>query len=325
MCETADMDWELVARQFLRALRGKRSQRAFSTRLRYRSNVACDWEAGRRFPTASATLRACEQLRVKVNDAFASFQAACAPALRTGKVFQVGAWLNALRGSTTVAALAQASGYSRYAIARWLGGRAQPRLPAFLALVEAITGRVSDLVRALVPIEAVAELWPAHERRAAAKRVAFDLPWTEAVLRVIETRSYQQLPAHQPGYIARRLGLSVEEEARALERLEVAGILERRDGRYRDLQPLTIDMAAPATDLQRLKAHWTRVCLARLERPEPRDWLGYNVVSVSAGDLERIREVLRMAFREIRALAAASAPVESVALLNLQLLTWPDE
>lgn len=319
------MDWELAARQFLRALRGKRSQRAFSSRLRYRSNVACDWEAGRRFPTAAATLRACELLRVKVTEAFASFQVACAPALRAGKTFQVGAWLDALRGSTTVAALAQTSGYSRYAVARWLGGRAEPRLPAFLALVEAITGRVSDLVQALVRIESVTELWPAHVRRAAAKRVAFDLPWTEAILRVIETRAYQELPAHQPGYIARRLGLSIAEEAHALERLEAAGILERRDGRYRDVQALTIDMAAPAADLQRLKAHWTRVCLARLEQPEPRDWLGYNVISVSAGDLERIREVLRMAFREIRALAAASTPVESVALLNVQLLTWPDE
>lgn len=319
------MDWELAAQQVLRALRGKRSQRAFSTRLGYRSNVACDWEAGRRFPSANATLRACEQLRVKVSEAFASFQVACAPALRAGKAFQIGAWLDALRGTTTIAALAQTSGFSRYAVARWLSGRAEPRLPAFLALVEAITGRVSDLVQGLVPIESVAELWPAHVRRAAAKRVAFDLPWTEAVLRVIETRAYQQLPAHEPGYIARRLGLSTQEETLALESLEAAGILERRDGRYRDLQPLTIDMAAPAADLQRLKAHWTRVCLARLERPEPRDWLGYNVVSVSASDVERIREVLRMAFREIRSLAAASSPVESVALLNLQLLTWPDD
>jgi hypothetical protein len=56
--------------------------------------------------------------------------------------------------------------------------------------------------------------------------------------------------------------------------------------------------------------------------PRTSDWLGYNVVSTSATDLERIREVLRRAFREIRAIAAASEPAESVALLNLQLVTW---
>jgi hypothetical protein len=31
-----------------------------------------------------------------------------------------------------------------------------------------------------------------------------------------------------------------------------------------------------------------------------------------------------MAFREIRALAAASQPIETIALLNLQLVSWPD-
>jgi hypothetical protein len=59
--------------------------------------------------------------------------------------------------------------------------------------------------------------------------------------------------------------------------------------------------------------------------PRPDDWLAFNVISSSARDLERIRETLRRAFREIRAIAAASEPAESVALLNLQLVTWNDE
>jgi hypothetical protein len=46
------------------------------------------------------------------------------------------------------------------------------------------------------------------------------------------------------------------------------------------------------------------------------------VLSTSDADLDRIREVLRRAFREIRAIAASSQPVQSAALLNLQLVTW---
>lgn len=84
-------------------------------------------------------------------------------------------------------------------------------------------------------------------------------------------------------------------------------------------------VAASEHDIQLLKAHWTEVCLRRIQRPRASDWLGYNVVSVSAPDLERIREILRASFREIRAIATASNPVQSVALLNLQLVTWPDQ
>jgi hypothetical protein len=59
--------------------------------------------------------------------------------------------------------------------------------------------------------------------------------------------------------------------------------------------------------------------------PRSEDWLGYNVISTSAADLERTREILRRSFREIRAIAAASEPTEAVALLNLQLVTWNDD
>jgi transcriptional regulator with XRE-family HTH domain len=316
------MDWHRAASQLLRALRGKRSQLAFSRRLGYRSNVACDWEAGRRFPTAAETMRACARLRVDVRAAVAAFQPACAKALFAPEGYRIDSWLSQLRGDTSITTLAQRTGHSRYAIARWLRGQARPRLPDFLALLDAMTGRASDLVQHLVAIESVPELHAVHARRAAAKRIAFDALWSEAVMRIMETTGYRSGRTHRSGYIASRLGITIEEEEQALDRLERAGVLRRKGGRFLELEPLTVDTTAAPLELNRLKAHWTSVTLARLAEPKPEDWLGYNVISCSEADLERIRDVLRRAFREIRALAAASQPIESAALLNLQLLTW---
>jgi transcriptional regulator with XRE-family HTH domain len=322
MCKSEDMDWSLAAAQLLRELRGKRSQRAFSRRLGYRSNVACDWEAARRFPTAAETLRACARLKVDVPAAARAFQPACADTLGQGAEFRVDCWLDALRGSTTLQALSERSGFSRYAIARWLRGQAKPRLPDFLALLEAITGRASDFVQHLCAIEAVPELLESHNRRVAAKRVAFEAPWSEAVLRVIETSGYRALGKHREGYIAARLGISLDEERRVLAKLEHAGVLQRERDGYLELAPLSVDTSAAPAQINRLKAHWTEVCRDRLADPREGDWLGYNVLSCSNEDLERIREALRRAFREVRAIAAASQPTEAAALLNLQLLTW---
>lgn len=189
--------------------------------------------------------------------------------------------------------------------------------------MEAISGRASDLVGGLVPIAAVPELYDQHLQRSARKRLAFDAPWSEAVLRVMETTGYRADPRRDRGYIARRLGLSEQHERELLSNLEAAGILRRQGGVYMDPAPLSVDTASASTqDVARLKAHWTNVCLERVQAPRTGDWLGYNVISTAAADLERIREVLRRAFREIRAIAAASVPTESVALLNLQLVTW---
>ncbi len=321
-CKNEDMDWRKAASQILRALRGNRSQLAFSRRLGYSSNVACDWEAGRRLPTAETALKACERVGVDVDAAFVAFQPACAAALRDGARFRVGRWLNELAGSTTVVELADRSGYSRFAVARWLQEKTQPRLHDFLTLLEAISGRASDLVQALVPIESIHELVEVHRQRASAKRLAFDEPWSEAVLRVMETTGYRDAPFHRTGYIAERLGVDVAQETLILEKLEKAGLLRFEDGRYLDLVPLTVDTHASVEDIGRLKAHWTEVCLLRTKTPREADWLGYNVISTNNRDLQRIRDVLRRAYREIRAIAAASEPPESVALLNLHIVTW---
>jgi transcriptional regulator with XRE-family HTH domain len=319
------MDWTLAAAQLLRALRGRRSQRALSRRLGYRSNVACDWEAGRRLPTAVEALRACQRMRIDVAGAFAAFQPACAPALGARPPFRVDAWLRELAGSLAARELALRSGVARLTLSRWLQGKTRPRLHAFLALVEAITGRASDLVDALVSVDAVPVLRGVHAQRAAAKRLAFDDPWSAAVLRVLETRGYERRGAGDLGYIARRLCLRPERVEGTLTQLEAAGLVQRQQGRYTIGPPLTVDTQASAEDVRKVKTHWTEVCLNRVQAPRAEDWLGFNLISTSAADLERIRNVLRRAFREIRALAAASEPVESVALLNLQLVTWNDD
>jgi hypothetical protein len=318
------MDARLVAAQALRALRGRRSQRAFSRRLGYRSNVAHDWEVGRRMPTAAQALLACSRLGVDVVLAFERFQPACAKALGTDPDFGVARWLSELRGSLPIVELAEKSGLSRFAVGRQLRGATEPPLDDFIALVEAISGRVSDLLQELVPIDEVPELRDVARKRARAKRLAFEQPWSAAVLRVLETTGYRALEHHEPGYVARRLGLDEEAEGAVLAALLAAGVADFRDGRYEVGDPLTVDTQASPADVRALRAHWAAEGLARAKAPRAEDWLGFNVVSLSTHDLERVRETLRRAFREIRAIAAASTPAETVALLHLQLVTWND-
>jgi DNA-binding phage protein len=256
--------------------------------------------------------------------AFERFQPACVKALGGAPHFDVAAWLSELAGSLALAELAARSGLSRHAVGRNLRGTTKPKLDDFIALVEAISGRASDLVQELVPIAEVPELLGVARQRAAAKRLAFEHPWSAAMMRVLETSGYRARDRHEPGYIASRLGLDIEQERAVLAALEAAGVARLRNARY-EVGELTVDTQASADDVRAVRAHWARVGLSRVQEPRDQDWLGYNVISTSARDLERVREVLRRAFREIRAIAAASQPAESVALLNLHLVTWNEE
>ena len=308
---------ELAASQLLRALRGRRSQRAFARRLGYRANPITDWEHGRRYPTAEETLRAAARVGKDVANAFERFTPRVLLQPKAAG-FALGDWLARLAGNSSIAALARSTGHSRGSIARWLSGHTQPRLPDFLRLVDALTGRTPELVAELVPISEVPALAARYEVMAAAKRVAFDEPWSEALLRLLELEDPGTLSTER---FAARLDISVEETARCLDALTRARVVTREHGRYRT-RPLSVDTSTDPLAMRRLRHHWAKVASLRALAPKPEDWLAYNVISCNEADLERIRELLTATFRELRAIVAASEPPQAAALINMHLVRW---
>jgi hypothetical protein len=310
-------DYRLAASQLLRALRGRRSQAAFCRALGYRSNTSTDWECGRRYPTAPETLRIASRLGVDVEQCFAAFSPVAAPRSEDG--YHVGAWLNGLRGTTKYSDLARRTGRSRHAMGRWLAGQGTPRLHEFLELVDAMSGRTADLVAGLVPIHLVPILEPTYRRVEAARRLSQDFPWSEAVLRIIETEEYQHLENASPDYIAARLKADPTEIAGVVAALETAGVVERQGTSLKVVEALVVDTRSAS--MKRTHTHWATVALSRTMADDT-DWFAYNVISVSSGDLAKVEEILRAAYREVRSVVQSSSPTEEAALLTMQLARW---
>jgi len=312
---------ERTASEFLRAIRGERSQVAFARRLGYRGNPITDWERGARFPTAEEALRAAARANIGVEAAFARFSPQV-PLERSGSGFALDRWLMELKGAASIGEVAARCQASRYSVSRWLHGQARPRLPDFMRLVDAITGRLPHWVTAFVPIERVPSLEERFRVAEAARLIAFELPWTEAVLRLLETRSYAELGEHEDGFIARVLGISLEEERRCLRALADSNAVALAGKRYVVRGATTVDTQGGAALSHRLKRHWCEVASDRLSVPRDSELFAYNVVSVSRADLQVIQERLRSAFRDIRSIVAASQPEEAAAVINLHLVTF---
>src|SRR4051794_247273 len=94
-----------AARELTRAVRGKRSQVVLSRRLGYRGNPITDWEAGRSSPDVLEVLEAARLARLPVKAAFERFHAAPPPQLVQGAP-GLAAWLDSVRGATTLSTLA---------------------------------------------------------------------------------------------------------------------------------------------------------------------------------------------------------------------------
>ena len=319
------MDFDRIARELLVELRGHRSQVAWSRRLGYRSNVAYAWESGRRWPTAAETFRACARAGLDLRAAVRAFHGRAPARLdRTDLATPVGVarLLDGMRATLPIAELARRAGLSRYSVQRWVGGQTQPRLPDFLRVVEASSLRLADFIATLVNPLRMPSLAPLWERLEAHRRRAFELPWSGAVLRALELADYQRLPAHEPGWIARRLGIALDEERRCLEYLEATGQASRTGTRIRP-ETLTVDTRAAPRIGQHLRMHWTRVATDRIAA-DGAGQFSFNVFSVSRADYERIRQAHLEYFRTLRAIVSESGPLEVVAVANVQLFELGD-
>ncbi len=304
---------ETAARQLLRALRGSRSQVALSRRLGYRGNVAAKWEGGQRFPTFGEVLRACGRVGVDVPGALAGFHGPSAPAWEPARPEEIAPWLRALQGQTSQALLAERTGLSRQQVGRLLSGRTQGRLPMVMALVDAMTGRLPELVAALVPIEEVPALAQQAALRSALARLAFAHPWSPAAQAWLGTR--REVPASTAAFqLARDMKIPVPLAEGLVAALVEAGVAEITRGRLRPASRATVEISASADDVKRLRAHWAQVSAERMADQPAEDLFSFNVFAASREDVERIKQAQRRFYREVRAIVSEST-AEVVSLL----------
>lgn len=315
------VDYETLGRQLVRALRGKRSQVAFSRRLGFRTNVVYAWESGRRWPTAATLLEAASKSRIDVRAVLGSFFPTppswleeIDPRSRAG----VARLLSELRAKIPILEVAKRAGRSRYAVSRWLSGDAEPRLPDFLRLVQACSLRLFDFVALFVDPEALPAAAEGWRMMQAHRQAAYDVPWVAAVLRALELEDYRKLRAHKRGWIASRIGITREEEDRCLDVLVRGGQIREEDGRWVIGESISVDTRQDKSAELRLKGHWAKVGVDRLRLGAP-GLFSFNVFNVSEEDLEKLRELHRSYYRTMRSIIAASAPSQRVVVANVQL------
>jgi transcriptional regulator with XRE-family HTH domain len=313
---------EQLASELIRALRGARSQPAFSRRIKCRSNVLYTWEAGRRYPSATRFFEVAGLAGVDVETAIVRFLRihpewlnARSLSTRDGLI----ALLAELKGQRSVADIARATARSRFRVARWLDGETEPRLPDLLRLIGATTYRLYDFCAAFAPPSQLPSISARWEQLEAARQVAYSAPWCQVVLRLLETQSLAG-ELVQTREIAARLGLAEVDVDSYLRLLQTSGQLQATESGWKVLQTANVDMAEDRDAVQRLKTWAAEIGVERIRR-RAEGIYSYNLFCVSEADYRRIQQLQREYFRQLRAIVAESHPSERVVMTNLQLFS----
>ncbi len=315
------LNYEQLASEVLRSLRGKRSQVAFSRRLKYKSNVCYLWESERNFPTAAVFFWAASRVGVSGPEALGRFYRTPPTWLQEVDLnsrLGVAKLLEDLRGDTPILQLAARTGKSRYAVARWLKGSAEPRLPDFLRMIEATSQRLLDFISHFVDIEAMQSTGKRWQELQAARELVGRVPWTPAVLLVMQTEDYLALEEHTQGWISQRLGLPKDVEHDCMELLKASGRVKQEGKRLRVMPIDSIDTRSDPAAGRRLRKWWAQVGLEYIEEQRP-GIFSFNVFSVSQKDYEKLQEMHRNYYRSMRSVIAVSHPEQRVVVANVQL------
>ncbi|MES1184423.1 MAG: DUF4423 domain-containing protein [Myxococcales bacterium] len=317
------MNYERLASELVRQLRGARSQPALSRRLGYQANVVYLWESGRRFPPASGFFQLVA--RSKRDPAtLKGWLGPTAPLLQPSwSARETTQLLQLLAPGLPLSELSRGAGVDRSTVARWLSGRTEPRLPVWLRLVDKVAHRLVELVELVCDPAALPALSGLYRDLKAQERLAYDAPSSHLVMRALELTAYRALPRHRPGFIAAATGLTLEEEEHYLAALKQAGQVRRdRAGLYRVARVLTLDTRRDPERNRRLKRHFATAALERLPKlpPDARSLFSYNLFCASRADLERIRELHIEYFERMRRIVAESKEADHVVLINQQLL-----
>jgi hypothetical protein len=138
---------------------------------------------------------------------------------------------------------------------------------------------------------------------------------------LLEIPAYRELRKHQPGWIAERAGISLDEERATLELLVEAGQVQRGRTHYRPRALQALDMRHQREAVQQQRAFWANVAAERA--PTTPDALcAYNVCAVSRQGYQRLKALQREYLVKARAVIAESQPEECAALLQVSLVPF---
>lgn len=315
-------DYDAIAVELVRALRGRRSCAELSRRAGYQSNIASRWEARECWPTAARFLAIHQSLRRSKSSWLERFFHGVpdwASELDPDSPEAVAAFLRHLKGKTPMLRIAALAGQNRFSVSRWLNGSAEPKLPEFLCMVDVTGRRLLDFVASLEDPSQLRSTRDAWARLQLARESAYGFPWSHAVLRVLEIEGCPRTRVAQLAWIAERLNITTGEAASALSILESTGQVHKTRAGLRPVAVTAVNTNADPVRDRELKLTWARTALARIEAGVAGTF-GYSLFAVSHADLTKLRNLQLEYVRAMQATIADSKPSECVGLYCVQLL-----
>lgn len=232
-----------------------------------------------------------------------------------------------LLGAEALSRVAVSTGFPRFVISRWRSGKSERSLEQMLRLLDASVFSLPEFLGRLVAPDLLPSIFKQLEKERRERELHYEHPWIAALLLILRTVEYARLGRHQEGFLAKKLGISLETERAVMKELIEFGVIVKEGARFAPSQRKLCTIG-DSEGARRIREYWTARCLGFIrENPPnpPRNHWGYLLFNVNIETARKVRERYFSFFNDLTVIIQQSGEgSEEVYLLNLQLLNIKD-
>lgn len=308
-----DFDW--VATEMVKAVRGKRSQNQLNRKLGFSVNQLYRWESGYRKITWKNFVQICSLSRVSIGEI-----------LKVeigffGDEREIKDLILHLKGQHSLTAFSKLVNLPNTKIRNWAQGRGQVNLSDVLKMIEGSLGVSTDIVAKICDINLVPSLLEVHKLRLFQRNICFQNPELMIMIHGVELLSRQALGA---SYWSQISGLTSLSEKRCKELVEI-GI----DAKYFEMKEQHLKVTISFIDTRGalkqtldMRRFWINVALKKIDTIEditkPHRLL-YFIMSVSDHGAEKLQALMYQFISKMAELNRDDpGPSTQIRLINFQ-------
>lgn len=305
-----------LIKETLRALRGKRAQSNLSRLLGYSFNQVYLWETGRRAVHWADFEKLCAVLKRPLHENLQQhFQI---------KETGIQNLLRSTMKSRKQKDVAKALGLPESRLSRWMRGISDPPLWEVFRILHFVHQNFPEFIDDLAGPGRIESLQPIIARHRLLRETLYDLPFTAAVAPALGLKGYLALKKHEPGFLADRLGISLEQETKALKALEETGQIEVKEGKYK-LKSFYINTTQDRARFLAVAHYWSGRAAKLPKRPGQKSMFGYRVFGITESAIAKIRQAQIDYYNALTAIIRKEeGPFDHVMVINFQAFL-PDE
>jgi len=300
-----------LVKETLKALRGRRSQIILSEQMGYGFNQVYLLETGKRIAQWSDFEKICKLTQKSLAENLRRF-------FQYAEGEGVLPLLQFTLKSRKQKDVAKALEIPEARLSRWMRGKSEPPLMDAFRILHHVQTNFLEFLEAVVGEGKIESIQEAVKKRRSLMDTLYKLPFAGAVAPALQTKSYQNLKKHEPGFLAEHLGITFEEEVLALKALVEAGQVEIVNGKY-ELKNYSVNLSQDPDRFITICQYWSERAARTPKQRGQKSSFGYRVFGVTEEGRMRIRQAQIDYYNALTAIVKSEVPpYDHVIVINFQ-------